>query len=459
MVDSGPSHAADAVLSPEQAQGEITEGARDPTSRPTTPLRLVQLFQISVYWLALNAIWGGWELFQQKRVPQLVGDETAPIALGAMEILAMPIAALTMPVMGSISDYTTTRWGRRKPFVLVGSIAAMLSIAGVAIAPVFGIMVLFFVLTQLTTNVARGPFAGMVPDLVPEQQVGIASGLMGLMIQAGLIGGYLLMMTGYLLNEDFTLPMLIMGVVVGATGIGTFLWVPAGPPGKDRRGRSWPRVAAETFGTDILQERSYIWLLGSRFFMLMATGFFANLNILYLEQSLGLTGSEQAFWVLVALAVYALSTMVGTIPGARLSDRVGRKPIIFGSAALGAIGMFMIAVAPGIEVALVAMGFVGVSAGAFLSVDWALMTDIIPKASAGRYMGMSNIVEATNGPMATAIGGTVAFLIGGALGLAVGYRAAMAMAILMFGLGAALLVPVREPRRSKPARREPPAAI
>lgn len=449
MVDPGASGSADAVLSTEQAPHEVTESAPDLTARPTTPLRLVQLFQISVYWLALNAIWGGWELFQQKRVPQLVGDEAAGLALGVMEILAMPIAALTMPVLGSISDYTTTHWGRRKPFVLVGSIAAMLAIAGVAIAPVFWVLVVFFALTQLATNVARGPFAGMVPDLVPERQVGLASGLMGLMIQAGLIGGYLLMMTGYLLEEDFTLPMLIMGLVVGATGVGTFLWVPNGPRGKDRQGRTWPRIAAETFGTDILRERSYIWLLGSRFFMLMATGFFANLNILYLEQSLELTGNEQAFWVLVALAVYAVSTMVGTIPGARLSDRLGRKPIIFASAALGAIGMTMIALAPGIEIALVAMAFVGVSAGAFLSVDWALMTDIIPKASAGRYMGMSNIVEATNGPIATAIGGTVAFLVGGALGLAVGYRTAMAMAVLMFAIGAALLVPVREPRRDR----------
>ena len=97
-------------------------------ARPPTRLRWGQLFQISAFWFALNAIWGAFEIFQQKRTTQLVGDE-APLALGAMEFIALPIAILTMPVMGSISDYTTTRYGRRKPFVLFGSITAAVAIA------------------------------------------------------------------------------------------------------------------------------------------------------------------------------------------------------------------------------------------------------------------------------------------------------------------------------------------
>ena len=59
--------------------------------------------------------------------------------------------------------------------------------------------------------------------------------------------------------------------------------------------------------------------------------------------------------------------------------------------------MTIIGLAPSVELAIVGIGFVGLAGGAFLAVDWALMTDIIPKASAGRYMGLSNVVEATNG--------------------------------------------------------------
>lgn len=417
--------------------------------RPTDALPAVQLVQISVYWFALNAIWGGFEVFQQKRVVQLVGDE-APLALGAMEILAMPIAVLTMPVMGSISDYTRSRWGRRRPFILFGSLTACVALVGLGLAPSFPALVAFFVLLQLTSNVARGPFAGLVPDLVPERQVGIASGLMGLMITLGLVGGYLLMSTGFLLEEDFTLPMIALGVLVGAAGVGTFLWLPAGPPPKPREGRTWPAVALETFGTDILRERSYLFLLGSRFFILMATGFFMNLNILYLQNTHGITGQEQGRWILVALAIAVVATALGTIPGARLSDRLGRKPVIYASTAIGAAGMAIIGLAPGVEVVMGGVALVGFASGAFLSVDWALMTEIIPKASAGRYMGMSNIVEATNGPVATSVGGVLMYVVGLSFGIAVGSRVAMLAGVAMFAVGAALLRPVQEPRRPGP---------
>jgi MFS family permease len=428
--------------------GPAVEPVDDGNVRPTKSLAKAQLFQISIFWFALNAIWGGFEIFQQKRVVQMVGD-AAPIALPVMELVALPIAVLTMPVMGSISDYSVSRWGRRRPFILFGSVTAAAALFGLALAPTFPVLILFFILLQLTSNVARGPFAGLVPDVVPERQVGIASGLMGLMITLGLVGGYLIMMTGYLLHDDFTLPMIALGVFVGVAGVFSFLLIPKGPPAKLRGVRTWPKIALETFGTDILRERSYVFLLGSRFFILMATGFFMNLNILYLQRTFHLTGTEQGTWVLAGLAVSIVATALGTIPGAKVSDRVGRKPVIYASALAGAVGMTIVGLAPSVQIAMIGIALVGLGGGAFLAVDWALMTDIIPKASAGRYMGLSNVVEATNGPIATSVGGVIMFFVGLALGQAVGARAAMLASVAAFALGALLLTQVKEPRHAR----------
>ena len=427
--------------------------AEEVGDRPTVPLSYLTLFQISIYWFALNAIWGGFELFQQERTGEMLGQE-ARIAVGVMDMLAAPIALLTMPVAGSISDYVATRWGRRKPFILVGSLLASASLVGLALAPSFPLLLVFFLLLQLTTNIARGPFAGLVPDLVPEKQVGIASGLMGLMIVAGLVGGYLIIWSGYLLGPnsdtpDFTTPVLFLAAVIGLTGIGTFLWTPNGPPPKPRGGRSWARIGFQTFGRDILQQRSYVFLLWSRFFILMAAGFFMNLNIFFLQDAFGMGPDERSTWVLLGLAVTTVASGLGTLPGARLSDIVGRKPVIYASAALGAVGMALVALAPVPAVVIVGIAIVGLGSGAFLSVDWALMTDIIPKASAGRYMGLSNIVEATNGPVASALGGMVMYSVGLLLGVAVGARFAMFLGVIAFGLGALFLRPVVEPRRTR----------
>ena len=54
---------------------------------------------------------------------------------------------------------------------------------------------------------------------------------------------------------------------------------------------------------------------------------------------------------------------------------------------------------------------IGFSAGAFLVVDWALLTDIIPKASSGRYMGISNVATASSGPVGLALAGVVLFVV------------------------------------------------
>lgn len=440
----------------QQARPEVS-AAPDPVVdldvRPTTPLAWGSLIQISIYWFTLNAIWGGFELFQQERTEELLGAE-ARLAVGVMDILAAPIALLTMPVVGSISDYVGSRWGRRRPFILVGSLLAAASLAGLAVAPSFPLLLVFFLLLQLTANIARGPFAGLVPDLVPDRQVGIASGLMGLMIVAGLVGGYLIIWSGYLLGPDpdtpdFTPPVLLLALLVGATGVGTFLWTPKGPPPKPRQGRSWARIGFETFGRDILQHRSYVFLLSSRFFFLMAAGFFMNLNVFFLQDAFGMGPDERSRWILVGLAVTTIASGIGTLPGARLSDIVGRKPVIYAAAALGAVGMATITFAPEPWVVVAGIAIVGLASGAFLSVDWALMTDIIPKASAGRYMGLSNIVEATNGPTASALGGAAMYLVGLLVGAAVGARFAMFLGVVAFALGALLLRPVREPRRAR----------
>ena len=88
------------------------------------------------------------------------------------------------------------------------------------------------------------------------------------------------------------------------------------------------------------------------------------------------------------MGVVGLGTLISVVPAARISDRVGRKPVIWASCVIGAIGLATTAIAPSVPVAFLGAVIYGLSAGIFLAVDWALMTDIIPKASTGRYMGL-----------------------------------------------------------------------
>ena len=222
-----------------------------------------------------------------------------------------------------------------------------------------------------------------------------------------------------------------------------------GPAAKDRRGRSWRPIAGEAWGTDILRERSFVFLVWSRFFILGGSAFLIVLSRPYLERALGLVDADdRAIWLLGVTIVVAACTAVATMPAARLSERVGRKPVIYAACVIGAVGMTICA-AGAVDPGRSSLGaiLVGVGGGSFLAVDWALMTDIIPKASSGRYMGISNVATATNGVVAAFIGGFIVDRAGRVREPELGPRLAFLLAPVWFAIGALLLRPVDQRRR------------
>ena len=416
--------------------------------RPTRELPLRQLVQLSIYWFGLTSIWAGLDtVILPRRLPDLVDPGEVGRALAIITAAGAFVAIVVQPTVGSISDYTRTRWGRRKPYIVIGAALDVVFLVGIAASQHYLAILAFFLLLQFSSNFAQGPFQGYVPDLVPARQVALASALVGVMSVLGPIGGVAIASIGLFSSPpDFTLPTIALGVIELTTGLVTVLTVDEGRRAKDRAGRSWLSVALETWGLDVLRERSFVWLVASRLFVLAGISMLLKIVVYYLGRSLGLSDAEQGFWITATSLVLAAAIVVSSIPSAYLSDRLGRKTLIYAACAVGALGMAVVAVAPGIAVAIVGALLVGIAAGTFLAVDWALMSDIIPKASSGRYMGISNVATGLAGTVAVAVGGTLIDLVDGATQGGAGPRIAYATAIGFFALGALLLRPV-DPRR------------
>jgi len=206
------------------------------------------------------------------------------------------------------------------------------------------------------------------------------------------------------------------------------------------------KVAGSAWGTDILKESNVLWLLLVRLLFLGAVNA-TTLALYYFQRTHGLPESEAGSLVFLGTLVVGVTTAAAAFPGARLSDRFGRRPMIWAACAIGATGMLLVALAPSPWLAIAAFVPFGVGVGIFLSVDWALMTDVIPKETTGRYMGILNAGTAAAGPVFLVIAGTVLDRVG-ALNYPNGPRAAMGVAALfLVGSGIALL-------RVDPTRRE-----
>ncbi len=421
-------------------------------ARPTALLPLTHLLRISVYWMGMTAVDAAVGLYITNRLEfdKLVPTENVGTSLFLIGIGAAIVGIVIQPTVGYISDYTVSRWGRRKPYIVIGTLLDMVFLVGIAIGNSVLMLAAFMILLSFSTNIARGPFQGYVPDLVAESQVGMASGLVGLMQVLGNVTGFMLVALSVGLG---VMPLSIVGVALVelVTMAGVVLRVGNGMAPKPREGRSWGRIAREAWATDILQERSYIWLLISRLLFLAAGALLVNFVVIYLGRAFGMSKEEANAMYLWLLVVVIAANTLAILPSSRLSDRIGRKPVIYAACGVGAIGVALVTLAPTIPIAMVGAALFGAASGSFLAVDWALMTDIIPRVSAGRYMGMSNVATQSATPLAIAVGGVVLDLVTSAGNEALSPRVVFSIGVALYVLAAVTLRPVVEPKRGRAA--------
>jgi MFS family permease len=452
----------------------MTLASQDAGRRPATLLPWPQLGLISVYWFGINAVWGAYEGFGQKQLELIVGKASWGSVSGPLELLGAIVAVLTVPTIGTVSDYTTSRFGRRKGYIITGAFFDLVFIGGLSLIAMAqpagwdgeplastGTLVLYgllFLGLQFSSNWAQGPYQGLVPDLVSERQVGTASGLVGVMRTVGLVAGFGIMAVGARF-EAWGAAFASVGVLEFALAALTFRFVADGPPGIPRDGRSWTSISLAAWDPGILRERAFVRMTLVRFFFLMGAGTFINICLLYLERVFGVVDpDERSLLWMTALGLGLLGTIVAALVGARVSDRTGRKPVIWAAAAIASAGIALLAAAPSIPVALLGSFLLGAGSGAYVAVDWALMTEIIPLAASGRYMGIANIANSIATPVGLAIAGPIMDAFYRAGDVAMGPRVAVATGIVALAVASLILVgvhPPRDPRDAEPIHGEP----
>ncbi len=407
-------------------------------------LPMSQLLTLSIYWLGIQTVWAG----LNNAILADRFDRLGPGIAGSLLAITMGVGAvaaiLVQPTVGVISDYTMTRWGRRKPYIVIGTAFDMVFLAGLALSNSFVAMVAFYFLLQTSSNFAQGPFQGYVPDLVPARQVGLASGLMGLMLTLGAIAGVGIAAIGPNFVAE---PVAVMGLglVEALTMVVVVISVTEGR-GAPQRTMGWRQLALSAWARDILKQRDVLWLLVVRLFFLGAYNVTA-IALLYFERSFGLEAADAKSTLFIGTAIVAVMTALAALPGGRLSDRFGRRPVIWAAAAIAGAGLLGATAAPTPAVAIACWVPFGIGIGTFLSADWALMSDVIPKDTTGRYMGILNAGTAMAGPVFIMIAGPIQDVVGAAVGTPYGPRAAVAMGVLFLMLSALALTRVDPHRR------------
>ncbi|MEU4985362.1 MFS transporter [Streptomyces sp. NPDC021969] len=350
--------------------------------------------------------------------------------LGLVSGVAAVFATLFNPLAGLLSD----RSGRRNPWILGGGLAALGALALLGAVHSLLLVTIGWCLVQATMNVYQAAITAVVPDRVPMERRGLASAMVGIGTPVGTIIG--VTVASAFVPADVGTGCLVLGAVVAAVAVLFTALVSE---------RKLPAVRTVALGRQLaafgsaMRAADFRWAFIGRFLLML--GYFAVVlyQLYVLQDHVALPEALSPAGALAVLSpVSALCTLLSTVIGGVLSDRIGRrKPFIALSCAFTAIGMMVPVLVPTWTGMLVFGVVTGLSFGCFMAVDTALVTLVLPSAQdAARDMGVLNIANA--GPQI--IAPFMASVVVASLG---GYTALFVTGAVITILGALAVVPIR----------------
>src|SRR6202165_3918683 len=342
-------------------------------------------------------------------IPLLVKHFTSPTAVllgpatlhldvntyvAVLDTFGAAFAIVWQPAIGAISDNSRFALGRRRPFIAIGVVGDIIFLTLIAFVTSYWGLLLAYVFFQIASNTAQGPYQGMLPDQVPAEQRGEASGYYGLMNMVGTIVGFLIVGALLIPTHHVRLAILTLPLVIAIAGA----LVIFGVPDRRRTAASSQRLGRSmllSVAIDARRYRDFAWLMVSRLFFLMAPVAIGTYAFNFIRYTFHYSEGKASLYASALQATILVLAAVLCMTAGFLAERYGKKRLIAAACVIGALGSTLLIFAPPLPWILGFGLIVGVSLGTFLSVDWAFMTDLIPKAEAGRYMGVSNIATAS----------------------------------------------------------------
>lgn len=367
-----------------------------------------RLLALSAYWLAINYLWQGMgALILPRLIVGTVPSAHRGTALAVLSVAGAAVAILVQPMAGALSDRIRIRWGRRKPLMLLGTLADLVCLLAVATAGSYAALIIPYCALQVSSNTAEGAYQGLLPDQVPQHERGRAAGYYGLAVFVGTALGFLL--TGQLISVGHLALALGSAGLVLVLALAVTLWLVPDSPAHE----PLPSRQAALLGIFSFRFRAnpdFTWLLISRLLALMGITGLTDFALLFIKSHFfpgggGALADHASGSTSVLLAVVVTCAIVITLPAGKLSQRIGRVRVVRAAAWLGAAGTVLLIPASSLLWVYGVGIVIGAAFGMLLSVDWALVTDLVPPSEAGRYMGISNLATAGSGILATAIGG------------------------------------------------------
>lgn len=332
------------------------------------------------------------------------------LGFGYISGIAGVFAIVAYPLTGALSDRTTSRFGRRRPWIAAGTLGFAASLIAVGLqTTLFGIGA-WWVVASTFFCVLTAALTAAISDQVPVGQRGYVSGWISAPQAIGIIAGLVLVMA---LGLSTFAGYALMAALLVLLGLPFLLLVPDQvlprgivPPLTFRSLLEGLWISPRTFP-------DFGWTLLSRILVNLGNAFGTSLLLYFLMFGLQVQDAETSLIILTL--VYMVFVVIASLWLGRLSDKLGRRRLfVFIASVLQAAAALILAFVPSFEAAMLGAALLGLGYGCFLSVDQALATEVLPdQLSRGKDLGIMNIALTVPQAFAPMIGALLVSATGG----------------------------------------------
>ena len=399
---------------------------------------------LNAYWVGLSFMWNSLHVIILPAVLlNYVPDSQKNSYLGLLTFFGLILALIIQPIAGALSDRWASRWGRRRPLILVGTAIDFVFLALLGWAG--GVWMLFvgYIGLQISSNVAHGPAQGLLPDRVPPEQLGAASGIKNMMDMAGLVVSSLVV--GRMVPPDVRQPagaMMVVMLLLALSAAVTLAGAKEEPSHSSGASRGWGEIWREVFHVEWRANRDYWWLIASRFFFLFGIYGIQVFAQYFIRDRMNVSNPVQATGDLMAAIVLAL--MAFAVGAGWLCDQWGRRRVQALSGLIGGAGALLLLAAQTPTQLLIYGSVLGAGIGIFLTANWALANDLAPAAQAGKFLGLTNLATAGAGAVGRLEGPLIDWLNGARPGEWWGWTMLFTLGAVCMLVSTVLLVKIPE---------------
>jgi MFS family permease len=425
--------------------GAIDDGSLGAPAALAEPQRRVGGRWIAAFAAAWLGVWmAQLAPFQQLlplQVERQVGDipwQSSVLAFGVISGIAGVCSIVAYPLTGALSDRTTSRFGRRKPWIAGGALLFALAILVLGFQTELVGLGVCWSLAIIGFCILTAALTATISDQVPVGQRGVVAAFISAPQAVGIILGIVLV------------TFVFVGDVAGYTALAVLLALlvvpflvlaPDARLARADRPRFTLAALIEGMWVSPRKHPDFGWTLTGRILVNVGNALGTGLLLYFLEFGLHLQPDDANDALLELVLVYMVFIVIASLIGGRLSDRIGRrKPFVIVAAVLQAVAALLLGLVPVFGVALVGGALLGLGYGSFLAVDQALATQVLPDpADRGKDLGIMNIAMAVPQALAPLLGAVVVVGLGGFMTL-------FLLSGLATILGALAILPIRSVR-------------